>query len=80
MVALCAFAIAPLFMVTNGLSSAGASTAVVVDGTINGQALSSSSQSNPVRIYPLRPAKIVLTVQNHSSRPVRIATVRLPVR
>jgi len=77
MVALCAFAIAPLFIVTNGLSSAGASSAVVVDGTINGQALSSSSQSNPVRIYPLRPAKIVLTVQNHSSRPVRIATVRL---
>ena len=55
----------------------GSFNAVVVDGTINGQALSSSSQSNPVRIYPLRPAKIVLTVQNHSSRPVRIATVRL---
>jgi len=74
----CALAIVPLLFIAAGFSkSAGASTAVVVNGTINGQVLSKSSQSNPVRIYPLRPAKIVLTVWNDSSHPVHIATVRL---
>jgi hypothetical protein len=78
MKALCALAIVPLLFMTVALSeSAGASSTVVVNGTINGQVLSKSSQSNPVRIYPLRPAKIVLTVRNNSSHPVHVATVRL---
>jgi hypothetical protein len=75
---LCVLTIAPLlFIVTVSPSTAGASSAVTVNGTINAQPLATSSQSNPVRLYPLRPADIVLTVHNHSSRPVRVATVRL---
>lgn len=75
---ICVLTITPLLIIAIGSPSrAGAASAVTVHGTINGQALATSSQSNPVRLYPLRPANIVLTVRNGTARPVRVATIRL---
>jgi hypothetical protein len=75
---ICASAIVPLLFIATGfVSAAGASSAVTLNGTINGQALSTSSQSNAVRLYPLRANNIVLTVHNHSQRPVSVASVSL---
>ena len=76
--AVCALALGPLLFLSAGaMTSAGASSAVTLTGSINGQPLSTSSQSNPVRLYPLRPTNIVVTVHNDTSSPVHVATVRL---
>ena len=76
--AVCALAFGPLlFLSTGAMTSAGASNAVTLTGSINGQALSTSSQSNPIRLYPLSPTNIVVTVHNNTSNPVHVATVRL---
>ncbi len=66
-----------LVMSVETATPAGASTGVTLTGRINGQSLAGSSQSNPVRLYPLRPATIAVTVQNNSSATVHVATVRL---
>jgi hypothetical protein len=74
----CALAVGPLLCLSTGaIGSAGASSAVTLTGRINGQTLSSSSESNPVRLYPLRATNIVVTVDNHTARPVQVGTVRL---
>jgi hypothetical protein len=74
----CVLAVGPLLFLSAGaMTSAGASSGVSLVGRINGQPLSTSSESNPVRLYPLRPANIVVTVHNETSSSVHVATVRL---
>ena len=73
------FALALLLLISVGTTAtpAGAATGVTLTGRINGQSLATSSQSNPVRLYPLRPATIAVTIQNNSSATIHVATVRL---
>jgi len=58
-------------------SNTTAFSGVTITGQINGQELATSSQSNPVRLYPLRPTNIRLTVANGTASTVHVAAVRL---
>jgi hypothetical protein len=66
-----------LFLSTGATTQASASSGITLTGVINGQRLATSSQSNPVHLYPLRPTDIVVNLDNHTSSPVHVATVRM---
>jgi hypothetical protein len=77
-IVLVGFVLAPLLLISVGAATpAGAASAITLTGRINGQSLATSSQSNPVRLYPLRPATVTVTVRNNSSTTLHVATVRL---
>lgn len=57
-----------------------AAAGLALTATIDGQALAHSSESHPIRLSPRQPATVVVRVDNTSSAPVVVNTVRLEGR
>lgn len=54
-----------------------ASSGATLSASINGSPLSDSSESHPIRLYPLRPIEVSLTLDNRTSETIHVGNVRL---
>jgi hypothetical protein len=57
-------------------SVAGALTNVSFSAVVNGQPAALTTDAHPAQLYPAKPAEVSITVSNHGSSTVRVATVR----
>lgn len=71
--ALCLIVVAPP-------ATASAASGVIATFKINGKAVTSASESHPIKLDPDHPAQVELTVTNQSSAPVEVAAVALSGR
>jgi hypothetical protein len=58
-------------------TAAAAEGGVSFSATVNGQSVATSSDAHPVQLYGTRLAQVRLRVDNHTSSPVRVSSVRL---
>ncbi len=63
-----------------GAAAAAGPAPVVAMFTINGRAVSHTSDSNPIKLDPSRPAQVNLTVINNGPNPITVAAVALSGR
>jgi len=57
-------------------AAAGAATNVSFSTVVNGQPAALTTDAHPAQLYPAKPAEVSITVSNHGTSTVRVATVR----